>query len=143
MNAGTVTPSTGSGTSQLFSATFTNSRGVSDISYTYLKVATSAAGPTNTCMVRYDRAHGQLTLRDDAGVWQTLRRFSQGGTQTNSQCTVNFSSSSASSIGQTLTLNVSITFKAAHSGSKNLYLYAESADGSYTDWQQRGTWTIP
>jgi hypothetical protein len=143
LTAGAVTPNWGAAETQIFSAQFTDTLGVSDIAFVYVKIDTMGSGPTNTCMVRYDRAAGHLSLRDNEGVWQTGRSFWLGGTQTNSQCTIDFSSSSATVAGQTLTLNVSITFRPAYAGDKNIYLYAESVGGAVTGWQQRGTWTVP
>jgi hypothetical protein len=142
LTADSVTPNAGSGSTATLAAQFTDTLGVSDIGYVYVKVASTSAGPANTCMVRYDRAAGLLSLRDDAGVWQTGRSFSQGGTQTNSQCTINFSSSSATVSGLSLTLTVSITFRPAYAGARNVYLYGSTVGGTVTDWQQRGTWTV-
>jgi hypothetical protein len=143
LTAGPVTPNAGSGAAQLFSAQYSDSAGATDLAYVYLKFDTAAPGGTNTCMVRYDRAAATLSLRDDAGVWQTPQPFALGGTQQNAQCAVNFSASSASLSGQTLTLNVAMSFKVAYAGAKNIYAYASTIAGAITNWQQSGTWTVP
>ena len=44
--------------------------------------------------------------------------------------------------GNTLTLNVTVTFQPAFSGAKNIYLYAVDVSGSNSGWQQRGAWTV-
>jgi large repetitive protein len=142
LSVGAVTPNAGSGAAQLFSAQYLDSLGASDLAYVYLKFAAQASGATNTCMVRYDRAAATLSLRDDAGVWQPPQPFSLGGAQQNSQCAVNFSGSSATVSGQTLTLNVAMSFKPGYAGAKNIYGFAQTNIGAVTDWQQAGTWTI-
>jgi len=143
LTAGPVTPNAGSGAAQVFSAQFSDALGATDLALVYLKFDTAAPGGTNTCMVRYDRAAATASLRDDAGVWQSPQPFALGGTQQNSQCAINFSGSSASVSGQTLTLNVAMSFKVAYAGAKNIYAYASTNAGAITDWQQAGTWTIP
>ena len=45
--------------------------------------------------------------------------------------------------GNTLTLNLPMTFLAAYGGAKNIYLYAADFSGSNSGWQQLGTWTVP
>jgi hypothetical protein len=94
VTAGVVTPSAGTGSQQTFSAPFSATAGVGNLAYVYLKFDVSPWGPANTCMVRYEYASHTLSLRDDAGVWQPERRFSEGGSQENSQCGVAFATSS-------------------------------------------------
>jgi len=143
LTAGPVTPNAGAGASQLFSVQYSDALGATDLAYAYLKFDTTSLGATHSCMVRYDRAAATLSLRDDTGVWQTPTPFAMGGTQQNTYCRVDFSGSSASMSGQTLTLNVKISFKVAYDGTKNIYAYASTNSGAITDWQQIGTWTIP
>jgi hypothetical protein len=142
LSADAVTPNSGSGSAASFAAQFSDQKGVSDFGFVYLRFATGATGATNVCMVRYEPATGKMSLRDDAGNWLTPQTFAQGGTQQNSQCSIAFSTSSASANGSSLTLTVNVTFKAAYAGAKNIYSYASSLDGSFTDWQLRGTWTV-
>jgi hypothetical protein len=61
-------------------------------------------------------------------------------TLTNSQCTLNGSGSSATKVGNTLTVNLSLTFKAAFSGPKVVFIFAYTAT-SDTGFQTGGTWT--
>ena len=138
LTAGAVFPDAGSGTTQTFSAQYSDPRGVSNISYVYLRVSETPTGPTNSCMIRYNPVTGGLWLRDDWGAWGW-----GNGTWANSQCSINVAATSASVSGQTLTLTVAITFRPSYAGAKNVYLYAQNATGLVTDWQQRGTWYIP
>jgi hypothetical protein len=143
LTADTVTPNSGSGTSQTFSAQFTDTLGMSDIAYVYFRVSAALNGPLNVCMVRYSPSTGAMSLRENNSQWMPARTFAQGGTQTNSQCSVNFAASSATVNGTTLTLNVAYTFNTAYAGAKNIYLYAQSVSGFVTEWQTRGTWIVP
>jgi hypothetical protein len=143
LSTDSVTPGAGSGSSQTFTARYSNTLGASDLTLVYLRFSTGPTGPTNTCMVRYDRAAGRLSLRDDGGNWMAGAHIPASGVQQNSQCAIDFAGSSASSSGQTLTLNVAVTFRSSYAGTKNIYGYATSATGAIADWQHRGTWTIP
>jgi len=59
----------------------------------------------------------------------------------NSQCAVSLTS--ATSSGNTLTLVLSIAFKAAFGGNRIQYLAAGDAAGNNTDWQRAGVWQPP
>ncbi len=60
----------------------------------------------------------------------------------NSQCSLNVGTAWISTSGNTLTLNVTVTFTPAFVGAKNIYLYAVDGSGSNSGWQQLGTWTV-
>jgi hypothetical protein len=143
IGAGSVTPASGMGTAQVFSAQYIDAPNGDYVTLAYLKFSIVSNGPANTCMVRYDRLGKLLSLRDDAGQWLPNVPFAAGVSQENSQCTVSMASSSASVTGSVLTLNLAVTFKPSYAGPKNTYLSAESESGDFTDWQQRGSWTIP
>ena len=44
--------------------------------------------------------------------------------------------------GNTLTLNLAMTFKPAYAGAKNIYMHAVDISGTNSGWQQLGTWTV-
>jgi hypothetical protein len=142
VSAVSVTPSSGSGATETFSALYSDSAGTTDLAQVYLRFATAPTGAANVCMVRYDRASGLLALRDDAGVWQSGATIPSTTTQQNSQCSIDFAGSSAVLSGNDLTLTIVVTFETAYAGLKNIYLYAANVGGEITDWQQRGTWTV-
>src|SRR5262249_17805730 len=58
------------------------------------------------------------------------------------QCTLNSAASSSSGSGNTLTVNVSVTFAAGFAGQKNVYLSAGNIAGQNSGWQNLGTWTV-
>jgi hypothetical protein len=61
----------------------------------------------------------------------------------NSQCSVNVAMTTVMASGNTLTLNLAVTFRPAYAGAKNTYMYAADISGSDSGWQQLGTWTVP
>jgi hypothetical protein len=61
----------------------------------------------------------------------------------NSQCSLNVAATSVAQNGNTLTLNLAMTFKPAFAGAKNIYLYAADIAGPNSGWQQPGTWIVP
>ena len=60
----------------------------------------------------------------------------------NSQCSLNVATATVVPSGNTLTLNVTLTFKPAFTGAKNVYLHAVDVSGANSGWQQLGTWTV-
>jgi hypothetical protein len=91
-------------------------------------------------------ASGYLYLVDDAGdggyVSGTPMFLPSSGSLTNSQCTLNGAGSSISASGNTLTLTLSITFKAAFAGNKIFYMAARS-NTQNSGWQALATWNVP
>jgi hypothetical protein len=143
IGAGSVTPNSGIGATQMFSAQFVDAPNGDYVAFAYLKFAVAPNGPVKTCMVQYDRLGKLLSLRDDAGHWMPGVPFSSGASLENGQCVVSTVGGSASKSGSVLTLNVAVTFKPSYAGPKNTYLYGMSESGELTGWQLRGSWTIP
>ncbi len=138
-----VTPSSGSGNSQTFRFLFQDPDGFSDLQWVYALFHTSISG-AGACYLRYTRADNTLWLRNDAGnAWLGPVTLGTSGTVENSQCALAAASSAASGAGTTLTLDSAVSFKGAFAGTKNVYLYAIDTLNLVSNWQQRGTWTIP
>lgn len=143
VNTIAVTPSDGFGTTQTFAAQFMASGGAANVATAYIRFSEASTGATNTCMVRYDRTAGLLSLRDDAGAWQSGAAAGSPGIQSNSQCSLSLADSSTATSGQTLTVSVTITFSSAYAGTKKVYLYASTVSGVIAGWKQHGSWTVP
>ena len=141
--ADSVTPASGSGTSQVFELRYSNAAGASSFSTAWVWFsATFASTSASSCLAYYDRPAARLYLINDAGSgW--LSAALGGGTLQNSQCSIALGSSSASLSGSTLTLTLAVTFRASFSGAKNVYAYAANVSGVSSGWQTRGTWTVP
>ena len=134
-----VTPSSGSGTSRTFSFRFTDPHGAADISSAQMDINTQRV-MTGACASYFVRATSSIYLANDAGSWQGPLTLGQTGSLQNSQCTLNAGASSASASGNTLTLNLALTFKPAFTGAKNVYMEVRNATED-SGWAQRGTWT--
>ncbi len=133
-----LTPMSGSGTTQTFTGVYSDPNGAGDISNVEILLNTTARG-ANACYVMYLK--GYLYLQNDTWTgWSA--GLSPGSTAhvSNSQCTLSASGSSYSVSGNTATLNVALTFSSSFSGPKNVYLRATEADGSNSGWVQMGAW---
>ena len=136
-----VTPSSGSGTSQVFTFAFSDGSGYTAISSVSILVNSSLA-QAGGCYVLYNRSANMLYLSNDAATaWLSPIAPGGSGSVQNSQCTLQASASFASGSGNDLTVRLSLQFRLSFTGSKNVYM--EAYDGKDSGWQQRGVWTIP
>ena len=135
-----VTPSSGSGNTVVFSAQYTDTGGAAALTTVSLLVSTSAS-TAGACYISYAAAGNVLSLANDNPATGSQVVTFGGGAQQNSQCVVNGAGSSVSLAGSTLTLNISLTFLPGFGGAKTVYLYAADA-GANTGWVARGAWTV-
>ena len=135
-----VTPNSGSGSSQTFSFVYSDSGGYAQITVAQAIInyyVTTVAG----CALYYTAANNSLSLYNDAGT--TLLPaivVGQAGTLQNSQCSVNVGAASVTSSGTNLTLNVPLTFTSSFAGQKKTYMEVEDLSGLTSGWQQLGSW---
>ena len=135
-----VTPPSGSGNAPVFTATFSDPGGATAL--TTLSLLVSASASTNfACYVSYDRAANLFSLANDNPATGSQTVAPGGSTAQNSQCLLVGAGSSASAAGNTLTVNVSLSFLPVFSGAKTVYLYAADA-GANTGWVSAGAWTV-
>ena len=81
---------------------------------------------------------------NDAGTnWLGPMTLGTTGTLQNSQCSINVGSSSASGSGNTLTLNLPITFGSSFAGTQTIWMIAYDNAGLSSGWQSMGTWSLP
>ena len=133
-----VTPNSGSGVTQTFAFQFSDPNGAADLT-TVSVLFNSTLALANACSVIYDRAQNTLAMLTDAGgVASTITPGS--GSQQNSQCILNGSSSTVTLAGNVLTLSLAITFQTTFTGTKNIYMQAVSPWGT-ANWQQVGAWS--
>jgi hypothetical protein len=139
-----ATPNAGSGATQTFALTYSDSLGATDLVTTWVWFSPTLSGSAaNSCLVYYNSATGRMYLVNDTATQWMSRLLSNGGTLQNSQCTLSLSGSSVTTNGTTMTMNVSLTFKRAFAGTKNIYMFGVSAGNVNSGWQPRGSWTIP
>lgn len=145
-SAVSVTPSSGSGVSQVFSFVFTSPNGTNDIYNMYMDIGTYGVGEPHSCLVRYGNISPVvrlvLTLMADNG-YQDAGTVQMGTTQSasNSQCTISGSGGMAVFSGDNITVPVAITFLTGFNGKKNIFAFAENNQGGNSGSQLLGTWT--
>jgi len=141
VQAVSVSPTSGSGTTQTFSLQFSDSSGAADFTSVSALVSSSLT-PVGSCEVDYYLASNTLKLLTDSGGQPSSAITPGSGSTQNSQCILNGAASSVTASGNTLTLNLAITFQSVYGGLKNVYMEAVSSSGT-APWQQKGTWTVP
>jgi len=141
IDAVSVSPNVGVGTTQAFTLLYTDSAGASDLSSARVRFASSSGQGAGSCSISYNAATAKIKLMDDAGVWGSPVSLGSG-TLSNSQCTLNLGASTGTPSGNSLTLVMSLTFSPSFTGSKNIYMLATSGSTALTTgWIQRGTWS--
>ena len=145
MTADSVTPASGSGWSRLFAARYSDTAGATDIATAVVLFnGTSSTSAANGCAMYLNRPANTLSLLNDAGTAWTTAAIGSAGALQNSQCIVTLGAgTTVTTAGNVLTLNLSMAFKAAFAGPKNVFLYGASAGGMDSGLQLRGTWTVP
>ena len=124
-----VTPSSGTGSSQNFSFVFTDPGGANNIIWTQIMINASLT-TTSSCWFYYDGT--LLYLYNDAGTGAGTVTIGSSGTASNSQCSVNGGASTVSKSGNNLTMNLALTFTSSFAGSKNTWM--EVYDGLSSGW---------
>jgi hypothetical protein len=138
-----VSPSSGSGSSQVFSFVYLDANGAADLAQAQVLINT-AVGGAGACYVFYNPVLNSVTLGNNTYT-SLLGPMTLGTANTlqNSQCTVNGATSSATWSGNTLTLNLSLTLEQAFAGPKYIFGYAITVGGLVSGWQTLGVWTVP
>lgn len=138
-----ILPSAGTGSDAVFTATYSDANGASDIGQAWVAV-TVGTQLSSACVVIYNAATGAVGLRDDAGS-STVGTALPGSSAVlqNSQCRVNASGVQVTTSGNTLSLRVSLGFFGSFRGTKDLQLRAIDKGGLDSNWQRVGNWTIP
>jgi hypothetical protein len=143
ITADSATPASGSGDAQTFALQYSDNLGASDLSTAWVWFnATFAATSSNSCIAYYDRRVSRLFLLSDAQTWIS-GALGGAATLANSQCAVALSQSSVTLSGDTLILNIAMTFTGGFAGAKNIYTYAQNVNNANSGWQDRGDWTVP
>jgi hypothetical protein len=145
VTADTVTPASGSGSSQTFALQYSDTAGATDLSTAWVFFSPMlGSSVANSCLTYYHRATNTLFLLNDAGTAYASAMVGSSGTLQNSQCAITLGGSSTVMLsGTTLTLNLAMTFTPAFNGAKNIFMYAANAAGTNSGWQGRGAWTVP
>lgn len=142
-NVVAVSPSSGTGSTQSFTFTLTDASGGGNISWLHAVFNTSLS-TGSACYFAYERASNLLYLANDPAT-ATIGTLTPGSSNTveNSQCILNGSGSSVSVSSAGMAVTVSLTFKPAFRGTKNVYGTTSYTAGGGSGWRTIGTWTIP
>ncbi len=134
-----VTPTSGSGATAVFTAKYSDTGGGSALTTAGILVNTSAE--TNfACWVTYSPSTNLFSLADDLPSSGSTTTLPGGTSLQNDECVLNGPASSVSISGNTLTLTVSLYFQPGFAGPQTVYLSAADA-GSATGFVALGTWT--
>jgi hypothetical protein len=136
-----ISPTSGTGLTQVFTVTYTDPNGVADIQ-TALLMVNPTINAANSCVVEYNRVTDRFRLLDDAGTgWSTTVPPGGISSLTNSNCTFTASGSAATVSGNTLTVAFRLTLTGANN-TRNTYGLATDAANHNSGWMQLGTWTL-
>jgi M6 family metalloprotease-like protein len=137
-----VTPSSGTGSSQTFSFVFGDPASWTNLAWGEVLI-NPAQVTSNACYIHWDAASNSLSLRDDAGdAWLGPVTVGASATLGNSQCVLSPGSASLKGAGASATLSLTVDFTNRYAGgSKNVYMQAQSTSTA-VGWQQAGTWTV-
>jgi len=132
-----LSPVNGSGSTEVFTATFSDQAGASNIQYIQYWFGASGAN----CHLAYYTGANLIYLDSSADNYMWIGSGTPGssGTLNNGTCSVNLAGSSASESGNTLTVSASISF--ASSGAYTENLGATNSTGT-NGWVSFGTWTV-
>ncbi len=139
-----VSPSSGSGSAQLFTATYSDANGGGDVAEGILNIMANVVPGTSgwsahECLLRYDISTNAIWLVPDAGgVWSGPITAGSSSTLSNSQCSVLASGSSAQISGNSVIVKFLVTFTATFVGARQLYMQAEDIRGNWSlNYQQQ------
>ncbi|HVF10308.1 MAG TPA: hypothetical protein VNA16_05875, partial [Abditibacteriaceae bacterium] len=138
-----VSPNSGSsaaGTARLFTTVYADTSGANDITQAYLRVGNSSA---NALFGYYNAVTNKLYLLNDANsAW--LGGFAPGSANviSNRQGSLDCANTTVSQDGNNLTVNWSLTPKAAFAGPRSLFLYVRDTAGLTDGYDKLGEWSI-
>jgi hypothetical protein len=125
-----VTPVTGSGWSQTFTATYREPNGLGDLQQAYFLINTSISGYRGV-YVYYVPAANMLYLRDDNdSSWGAGKPVGSSGYLGNSQVSIDVVRATVTRTATDLTLTLPLTFTASFAGQKNVYLMGVDFSGA-------------
>jgi hypothetical protein len=142
VQAVSVTPSAGSGSSATFSLVYSDTLGAADINSAQVIINGGVNGAAS-CYLWVDPAGKAVYQANDAFTNWSGIALGSSGALSNSQCTVSGTGSSVSLSGNNLTVTLVVSFQTAYAGTQNIYGYATTAGSLNTGWTKLGTFTVP
>jgi hypothetical protein len=147
-----ISPKEGTGLSQSFTFTWTDSAGISDSPVGWFEFTpnTTSGNFANSCTghINFGSSSSQFVILNNAGtngVGQMT--IGSAGTMENDQCSVNVGAITLGpTTGTTFSATVPITFKTAFTGMQNSWIFAQGAASSFAPWSRPNlpdTWAVP
>ena len=137
-------PPSGSGATQTFTFQFSEPTGYQNLGVVNVLINNVLDG-RSACYLAYSVPSSVLYLVDDtgnaAGPYAGSVALGSSSVIQNSQCAVTLVS--ATGAGTTLSLTLSITFKASFGGNKIAYVAARDQGTGNSNWQALGVWQVP
>jgi hypothetical protein len=114
----TVTPTAGTGLSQIFTYTISDLNGSGYVPYFFVLFNAGING-AGGCYLMYSQTDNLLGLYNDAATAQTTAAPGSGTVLSNSQCSLSAAQSTVSASGNNLVVGLAVTFASSFTGVKN------------------------
>ena len=135
-----VSPTPATGLSNTFVLTYSDANGATALNLASVNFSKTTS-TANACYAIYVPGSNRVYLENDAGTGVTGPMYlGTSGTLSNSQCSINLGTSSATLSGVNLTLNLAVTASSTYKGAQNIYMSASNTSGASTGWLKEGTW---
>lgn len=131
-----VSPASGTGSAQIFTVVYSDTGGASAFNRRLLLINSSLNG-AGACFVQVDSNGTYLVSDSGAALLGPLPAI---GSLANSQCVL--SGAGVRNTGNRSTITLSLAFKAAFVGAKNIYGYAEDTSGHNSGFVTLGTFNV-
>ena len=137
-----IAPASGSGSRQVFTASYAPADGAASIATARVMVNHHPDG-RRSCYVYYDRLSKSFLLVNDSGNGSKRIALGAAGHLENGQCDLDGGASSIAETEHQLTVRIAIAFKPGLKGKMNLYVYSDDNTGASTGLKKAGAWVIP
>jgi len=137
-SADSVTPNASTGAIQTFTFAFSDTQNASNLTNTAMLFSVSGS-LANACYIVYDPVSGSVRLFSDDAQGSGSKPAASTFVLQNSQCA--FGAVSVTTVGLSQLVTLTITFKGAFGGPKNIYMFA-SEGAVNTGFVLRGTYLV-
>jgi hypothetical protein len=137
-SADSVTPNASTGAIQTFTFVFSDTQNSSNLTNTAMLFSASGS-LANSCYIVYDPVSGSVRLFSDDAQGSGSKPAASTFVLQNSQCA--FGAVSVTTVGLSQLVTLTITFKGAFGGPKNIYMFA-SEGAVNTGFALRGTYLV-
>lgn len=139
-----IAPATGTATNSTLSFSFEDQISAGNIRTAWALVNTALDG-SRGCYVSYYAPDNLLFLfpDDGNGTNATMMPLIGTGNLQNSQCRIDAQGSSVVKNGPRMTLNLNMTFRAAFTGPKAIWIALQTITSVTSAWQVAGAWQVP